>query len=110
MSRFSGKCDFYDEICIFGIDVVLKAKIYIGDSEEPLVLNSLADCIPYYPYITSASYYNSISGERIIYLSDKSWVEIEEKKYGHHRMYDYYREELVKEIEKAKIEGENYKI
>lgn len=110
MSKFSGKCDFYDEICIFGIEVVLKAKVYVGDSENPVELKTLADCVPYYPYITTASYYNSISGERIIYLSDKSWVDVEEERYGHHAMHEHYRKLLDEEIEKAKSEGENYKI
>jgi hypothetical protein len=110
MSKFSGKCDFYDEICICGIDVILNAKVYVGDEKEPLVLKSLSDCVPYYPYITTASYYNSISGERVIFLTDKSWVDIEEERYGHHAMHDIYKNMLIDEIAKAESEGDNYKM
>lgn len=55
MSRFSGKCDFCDEIEIVGLDKILNAEVYVGDNKEPLKLNCLADCIPYYPYAISVS-------------------------------------------------------
>jgi hypothetical protein len=30
MSKYSGKCDFWDEIEIFGLEKILKSKIYLG--------------------------------------------------------------------------------
>ena len=101
MSKFSGKCDFYDEIQIFGLDYILNATIYIEGQPEPLSLNSLKDCVPYFPYIvTMASYSNN----PILYLSSKSWVDIEEERYGHMRIYDLYREFLKEEMEKYSLE------
>lgn len=38
MSRFSGKCDFCDEIEIFGLDHILNSDVYVGDSKQPLRL------------------------------------------------------------------------
>lgn len=38
MSRFSGKCDFCDEIETVGLDKILNAEVYVGDSKEPLNL------------------------------------------------------------------------
>ena len=42
MSRFSGKCDFFDEIEIFGLEHILNSEVYVGDSKEPLKLTCLA--------------------------------------------------------------------
>lgn len=101
MSKFSGKCDFYDEIQIFGLDYVLNATIYIKGQVEPLNLNSLKDCVPYFPYIVTMASYNQ---NPILHLSSKSWVDIEEERYGHMRMHDLYREFLKEEIEKYSLE------
>lgn len=101
MSRFSGKCDFCDQIEIFGLDMILKSKVYVGNSDIPLELKSLEDCIPYYPYVVSASFTDKEIGG-VIYLTAKSWVDIEEERYGYMRMHDYYRNELKKVIEKTR--------
>ena len=96
MSMFSGKCDFYDEIAIFGLNQILKSKVYVGDSKEPLKLNSLRDCIPYYPYVVVASF--TTNGSGTIILTSKSWVDIEAEKYGEMDIHKYYREMLEEEI------------
>lgn len=104
MSRFSGKCDFYDEIEIFGLDKILKSEVYVGDSDEPLKLNCLADCVPYYPYVVVTS---ATSGDRAtIRLTSKSWVDIEEDRYGHFASHDYYRKILQEEIKTVLVENE----
>jgi hypothetical protein len=98
MSRFSGKCDFYDEIEIFGLENILKSKVFVGPSKEPLKLTSRRDCIPYYPYVVMASYYND--GVGCLFLTAKSWVDIEEERYGKsHPLFDIYREMLKEELE-----------
>lgn len=101
MSRFSGKCDFCDEIGFLGIDRILAAKIFVGNSNIPLKLNNIKDCIPYYPYIVTCS---SCSKERgdTIRLTSKSWIDIEEERYGYYPFMDYYRNLLKEEIEKYK--------
>ena len=98
MSKFSGKCDFCDTIEICGLEKILNSKIYLGKSEIPLEIKSLEDCIPYYPHIVTASFFNK--DRCVIYLSEKSWVDIEEERYGHTLMQDRYRKYLQEELEK----------
>lgn len=104
MSKFSGKCDFYDEIVIFGLEWVLNHKIYLGNSEEPLQLNCLKDCIPYYPHIISTSC--TQDGKGVIRLSEKSWVDIENERYGHSEMRDIYKRDLENELKNYKENDE----
>lgn len=98
MSRFSGKCDFCDEIEIFGLDHVLNCNVYLGDSDEPLRLTCLKDCIPYYPHIVVAAGMDNVNKTGVIRLSSRSWLDIEEERYGHLRMHDIFREALRKEM------------
>ena len=100
MSRFSGKCDFYDEIEIHGLDRILSAKVYVGDCTKPLKLKCLADCVPYYPYVVVSSF--DLGGCMELHLTSKSWVDIQEERYGHFACYDNYRKILIEEIEKYK--------
>lgn len=102
MSKFSGKCDFYDDIQIFGLDYILNATIYVTGQAEPLHLTSLQDCIPYYPYIVTMASYNK---NPVIHLSSKSWTDIEEERYGHMKIHDIYREFLKEEMEKYSLEN-----
>lgn len=101
MSRFSGKCDFCDEIEIFGLEMILKSDVYVGNSQEPIKLTCLEDCIPYYPYIVTIAVHNCDTNHHIIQLSEKSWVDIQEERYGSLSSAAYYREELRKELQKA---------
>lgn len=98
MSRFSGKCDFYDHITIHGLDSVLESRVYVGRSTEPLELTCRADCIPYYPYVISSC--GGPVGN--IYLTEKSWVDIEEEQLGHLKIHDFYREALAEELQGAR--------
>lgn len=104
MSRFSGKCDFYDSIEIHGIDHILNCNVYVGNSDTPLSLHSIADCVPYYPYVVSVSGIDNVNKCGMIRLMDRSWVDIEEERYGPMRIHQYYRDELRKELEKYRLE------
>lgn len=99
MSKFSGKCDFYDIIEMYGLDRILAARVCIANTDEELQLNCRADCIKYYPHIVMYSSCNN-EGNDCFCLSEKSWVDMEEERYGLHPYYDTYRELLKKEIEK----------
>lgn len=101
MSRFSGKCDFCDEIEIFGLEHILNSEVYVGDSEEPLKLTCLADCVPYFPHIVCLSHHDTKKNCGHIWLTDKSWVDIEAERYGEHQMHEYYRDELRRELIRA---------
>lgn len=101
MSRFSGKCDFCDEIEIVGLDKILNAEIYVGDSKEPLKLTCLADCVPYYPYVISVS--SQTEDGLYIRLTSKSWVDIAEEQYGHTGLHDYYRDVLEEELKSVTV-------
>lgn len=103
MSRFSGKCDFYDEIEIFGLDRVLTANIFIGENNCPISITCYEDCIPYFPHIITMSFYDKTTGRHIIRLSEKSWVDIEEERYGKIPIHDYYRKLLQEEKEKYNV-------
>lgn len=100
MSRFSGKCDFYDEICIFGLEKILAGKVYVGNSKVPLKLESIKDCVPYFSYV--ACWLSSNDKGVSIGLTEKSWVDMEEERYGKMAIHNYYRQLLAEELEKYK--------
>lgn len=100
MSRFSGKCDFCDEIEIHGIDYILNSRVFVGRRSEPLKLTSIADCVPYFPHIVVSGFYDNEHMCATIQLSEKSWVDIEEERYGHLAIHDIYRQTLREELQK----------
>ena len=93
MSKFSGKCDFYDIIEMYGLDRILAARVCKANTYEDLQLNCRADCVPYYPYIVMYSSHNT-EGKDFFCLSEKSWIDMEIGS------YEAYKELLRKEIEK----------
>lgn len=105
MSRFSGKCDFHDEIVIAGLEHILNSEVYVGNSAEPLKLTCLADCVPYYPYVVSIAYHDNVKKCGYIKLTEKSWVDIEIERYGKFNIHDYYKQALQEEIERARQPG-----
>lgn len=86
MSRFSGKCDFLDNLEMRGVldsqekfeEFKKRSKVYVGD--ELLVFDTPEDLIPYYTHIISFASYNKERG-RVIHLTKRSWLEIEEERY-----------------------------
>lgn len=101
MSRFSGKCDFCDVIEICGLDFILNCEVFVGT--ERIELKTLKDCVPYYPHIVMSSYTDHKRCTGVILLSERSWVDMEEERYGHGSWHDWYRAELRREIEKWNI-------
>lgn len=93
MSKFSGKCDFYDIIEMYGLDRILAARVCIVNADEELQLNCRADCVPYYPYIVMYSSHSN-EGRDFFCLSEKSWIDMKAES------YEAYKELLRKEIEK----------
>lgn len=82
MSKYSGKCDFYDNLCIHEYtEEELKNNIiiYIGNSKNPLKIDSYKSLIPYYPHIISVGSFDNEKRKSTIYLTSKSWVDIEEE-------------------------------
>lgn len=81
MSKYSGKCDFFDTIEIQEWDSIKNAKIY-HNSIGPLAVKEKKDLIPVYPYIVGAmtsSKDGANERKTTIYLSNKSYVDTEEK-------------------------------
>lgn len=100
MSTFSGKCDFRDEIEIWGLQNILDAKVFLGCNSEPLKLTCLEDCVQYFPHIVTMSFGGGAGG-RQIYLSEKSWVDMEAERYGELPIHQFYRDKLRDELIKA---------
>lgn len=93
MSKFSGKCDFYDHIEIFGVDDTLSSDIYIGRNIIPLRFETEKDLIPYYPYLIAMSVWDNETKKGMIVLSEESFVDREEKEtltYTLQRLVRYY--------------------
>ncbi len=106
MSRFSGKCDFYDHIEIWGAERTLKAKIYIRQDNENVLLNfkEYKDMIPYFPHIISSCCCSKTQGD-VIYLTDFSWVDHEEQ-----HLLDSYLQDLFKYYRSCKRKKVPYDI
>lgn len=100
MSMYSGKCDLYDTIEIFGEDYILKSKIYIGFNDKPLNFNNIKDLIPYYPHIIYASSGDKTSS--IIHLTAESFVDIEEREFLEFRLKEILR--IYNRCKRKKIE------
>lgn len=83
ISRYSGKCDLYDsliEIHNYTLEELQNnVKIYVGNSSEPLHIEKMSDMIQYYPYIIGSACFNNTERKSVVYLSSKSWVDIEEQ-------------------------------
>jgi hypothetical protein len=101
MSKYSGKCDFYDVIEIHGIDKILNSRVFVGDEE--VFLKSEKDCIKYYPYVVSTSHTDKDGGT--FHLTDRSWVDIEEE-----GMLKIYLNIFVRYFNKCKRNNIEYKI
>lgn len=126
MSRFSGKCDFYDHLFMFAdneedaFEKFRGTKLYIMKPSKycvpvkqvedfnknwtPIHYGRLADLIIYYPHIVVLSWCdNQDSGKSTVVLSNESWVDIEESRYGHWNIHEYYREQLRKEMNRYSV-------
>ena len=106
MSKFSGKCDVYDclvEMKKYTLDELKNnVTIRVGSEKEPLIFNSMADLIPYYPYMISLEFSDNKSRKSNIIISSKSWVDKEEED-----ILIFYKEQLLKFYNRNKRKGMN---
>ena len=76
MSKYSGKSDLFDSL---HTDDYSKLKIFAHSNDiVPLRIDSYKEVVPYFPYLVSISCVNA-DGYKTIYLSSKSFVDIEEE-------------------------------
>lgn len=83
MSRYSGKCDCFDSLVIIHeyTEEELKnnVKIYVGNSDIPLKIESSKDLIPFYPYLIGSAYFDNEEKKSVVHLSSESFVDREER-------------------------------
>lgn len=93
MSKYSGKCDFYDSIrSINDFIVINKEEVYAyGHNLVPLKIESEKDLVPLYPYMVSLY----IGGK--YYLSEKNYIDYHEEE-----VKSWYLREILKDYRKAK--------
>lgn len=75
MSKFSGKCDFYD--WLDENQDFSKTNIYVGNNIRPLRIDNMKDAIPYYPRIVSMASCDNKTQNLI--LSSESYADIHER-------------------------------
>lgn len=68
MSKYSGRCDFYDTIQLYGYDTIKNYKIFVDGKKVPLTISNISDLEPYYGYIISVGAFDGIMGTGTIYL------------------------------------------
>lgn len=72
-------------------------KIYVGNNQESLHIEKMADLIPYYAYIIGSSYHDNKKKKAVIHLSSESFVDREERE-----CLEYYAERLIKIYNRCK--------
>lgn len=78
MSKYSGKCDFYDHVWE-DIDKYINFNIYLDNSLlVPLKIESEKDLACFYPYLVKAQYYNK-DNKGCIWLSKEPYIDREER-------------------------------
>lgn len=79
MSRFSGKCDFYDWINDQSDEFIKKSNYYIRfkGRRHPIEINNRHDAIKYYPYLVSMGYHSEIKD--VAELCADSFIDTEER-------------------------------
>jgi len=110
ISRFSGKCDLFDNIEIHdGLDNLIKnSKVYIYEKQPDGTYNKKllhfekeSDIVPYYAHIIGMAYHNNAENKHVIHLSSKSYPDShEEEMLGYHlktliRYYNYCKRKKI---------------
>lgn len=93
MSKYSGKCDFCDEIENFKPANFSELDVRIGNN-EPIKIDSIKDCIPYFTHIIASCC--CFNGRRVINLDKYSWLRRERERYGVLRMHSHYKKDFNK--------------
>lgn len=99
MSKFSGKCDFYDGFVAIACDgdeeklneKIKRLKLYVqgSDGREHLVKSdTIKDIVKYYPYLKVMSYGNNKDGKYVVVLSSDSFIDQEEAEFLEWRIRD----------------------
>lgn len=92
MSQFSGKCDFYDHLCIYceteddfeKLLAISEIKINSKDGREHLLrVKTIKDAVKYYPYLITLGCFSKEKHSFV--LSSSSFIDREEKE---HLQYD----------------------
>lgn len=98
ISRFTGKCDFFDDCEMIRTpeEIVGRSDIYLGDAK--VEIKTPKDLIPYYTHIVSSACYTQDNGNSI-HLSKESFIDSEEKEFLVWRIMD-----AIKFARKAKKE------
>ena len=106
MSRFSGKCDFYDSaIMIHNYtleELQNNVEIYVGKSSKPLHIEKMSDLIQYYPHLIGMSWHNNLKGKSVIHLTSESFVDIEERELLEYKLKNVLR--VYNRCKRKKIE------
>lgn len=99
MSMFSGKCDCYDTLVAIHNytedELKNKVDIYVGNSTEPLHIESYKDLIPYYPYLVSSGVFSK--DKFVVHLTSESFVDEEERE-----SLEFRLKELIKIYNRCK--------
>lgn len=109
MSIYSGKCDVYDTLVSIHQyteeELIKNVKIYVGNSDEPLEIESYKSLIPYYPYIVASAYFNNKDRQAIISLSSESFVDEEERE-----RLEWYLKDILKIYNRCKRNKEEFDV
>ena len=101
MSRFCGKCDFYDCFCMIAGDgdetkimanlPKLKLYVYGKDGRAHLIkTETIKDITKYYPYLEAVGC-GEKDGSRVIYLASDSFIDQEEREHLGYYIKDVYK-------------------
>ena len=100
MSKFSGKCDFYDDICIFGDskdffnNLSLNMWSESGDI-QPVDLKSEKDLVLYYPFVPGFMF--GSDGKHVFGIGRKSFITTENEE-----MLEIYKKHLLRVYNRCK--------
>lgn len=99
MSRFSGKCDFYDTIVMsnYSLEDFTSGRVKIYVNEERVKINFLTDLIQYYPYIIAIGCFNTKDKSAVVELSSIPHTDRREKE-----TLDFYTKNLLRIYNRCK--------
>lgn len=102
MSKFSGKCDFYDSVVAIHCDGdINKLEKYLGNTDiyilglddryHKVKCETEKDAVKYYPYIIGIMVHNGEEGRNKIILSSDSFIDKEEKEWLEWKIEDVFK-------------------
>lgn len=101
MSKFSGKCDFYDSISIACDGDATKIDEYLANTDiyvygkdsrkHKVECRNEMEIAKYYPYLTSIGCFDNTSNKRFVVLSSCPFIDTEEKERIDLHVNDAYR-------------------